>query len=475
MPAASVKASTLSGARPNPSRDVKLSLSELTEQLARLSSGKLLALCLALVAAIGLLDYVTDYEISMTLLYLAPIFVAAWSIGFNAAIAMSVISLATWFVAALYAHRLHPDPHVYLFDGAVQFAMFMLFALVIRRLRIALSNADERFATVLEGLDAAVYVSDAKTGDVLYANEQFAKTFPAGSDLPSVPAVHRGEFHDRKRGRWYLVHSRPMRWVDGRMVRLQLATDISERRRAEALLRQQQEKMQITARLVTVGEMATTLAHELNQPLAAITNYTMGCVRRMRSGNWEQSELLEAMEKGAAQAERASRVIQRVRAFVARRAPNLVSCDLNDIVRGVMPMINVEAREHGASVKLELSETIPYVQADIPLMEQVVLNLARNGLEAVHDQAAEDRHITIRSRAGPDETVVLEVADCGPGIDSTLEQNLFTPFFSTKPQGTGLGLHICRSIVEAHGGHVWVSRNADRGVTFHCSLKSVYA
>jgi signal transduction histidine kinase len=164
-----------------------------------------------------------------------------------------------------------------------------------------------------------------------------------------------------------------------------------------------------------------------------------------------------------------------VRALVARRAPNLVPCDLNDIVHGVMPMINVEAREHGASVRLELSGAIPYVQGDVPLMEQVVLNLARNALEAVHDQAAEERRITIRSRVGADETVILEVADRGPGIDATLEQNLFTPFFSTKPQGTGLGLHICRSIVEAHGGHVWVSRNAERGVTFHCSLKSVYA
>ncbi|MET0167814.1 MAG: ATP-binding protein [Vicinamibacterales bacterium] len=471
-----MKASTLSSVgASSPSRDVKLSLGELTEQLSRLSRPRILALCLSLVCTIGIADYLTDYEVSLTLLYLAPIFVAAWSLSFNAALAMSFISLMTWFVSAVYVNRLDTPPQLYAWDAAIQFAMFVLFALVIRRLRLALSNADERFATVLEGLDAAVYVSDAKTGDVLYANEQFTKTFPAGSDLPSVPASHRGEFHDPKRSRWYLVHSRPMRWVDGRSVRLQLATDISERRRAEALLRQQQEKMQITARLVTVGEMATTLAHELNQPLAAITNYTMGCVRRMRAGNWEQAELLEAMEKGAAQAERASRVIQRVRAFVARRAPNLVPCDLNDIVRGVTPMISIEAREHGASVTLELSESIPYVQADVPLMEQVVLNLARNGLEAVHDQALEDRRITIRSRAGGDDTVILEVFDRGPGIDATLEQNLFTPFFSTKPQGTGLGLHICRSIVEAHGGHVWVSRNADRGVTFHCSLKSVYA
>jgi C4-dicarboxylate-specific signal transduction histidine kinase len=470
-----VKASTLSSVNASrASRETRLSLSEITEQLSRLSRGQVLTVCIVLVCAIGTTDYLTDYEISMTLLYLAPIFLAAWSLGFNAALGMSVVSIIAWFISVVYVHH-HPEPQLYLWDGLIQFAMFMLFALVIRRLRLALSNADERFATVLEGLDAAVYVSDAKTGDVLYANEQFTKTFPAGSDLPSVPAVHRGEFHDPTRSRWYLVHSRPMRWVDGRTVRLQLATDISERRRAEALLRQQQEKMQITARLVTVGEMATTLAHELNQPLAAITNYTMGCVRRLRSGNWDQAELLEAMEKGAAQAERASRVIQRVRAFVARRAPNLVPCDINDIVRGVTPMISMEAREHGAAVRVELSEAVPYVQADVPLMEQVVLNLARNGLEAVHGQLAEDRRVTIRSRVGPDDTVVLEVADRGPGIDATLEQNLFTPFFSTKPQGTGLGLHICRSIVEAHGGHVWVSRNSDRGVTFHFSLKSVYA
>jgi C4-dicarboxylate-specific signal transduction histidine kinase len=471
-----VKASTLSSANASrASREIKLSLSELTEALARLSRGQVLAVCIALVCAIGTTDYLTDYEVSMTLLYLAPIFLAAWSLGFNAALGMSAVSMMAWFISVVYVHELHRQPQLYLWDGLIQFAMFLLFALVIRRLRLALSNADERFATVLEGLDAAVYVSDAKTGDVLYANEQFTKTFPAGSDLPSVPAAHRGEFHDPKRGRWYLVHSRPMRWVDGRTVRLQLATDISERRRAEALLRQQQEKMQITARLVTVGEMATTLAHELNQPLAALTNYSMGCVRRLRSGNWDQAELLEAMEKGAAQAERASRVIQRVRAFVARRTPNLVPCDINEIVRGVSPMVSMEAREHGATVKLDLSEAVPYVQADAPLMEQVVLNLARNGLEAVHDQASEDRRITIRSRVGPDDSVVLEVADRGSGIDATLEQNLFTPFFSTKPQGTGLGLHICRSIVEAHGGHVWVSRNSDRGVTFHFSLKSVYA
>jgi C4-dicarboxylate-specific signal transduction histidine kinase len=271
------------------------------------------------------------------------------------------------------------------------------------------------------------------------------------------------------------MHARPVRWIDGRMVRLQLATDITERRRGEALFRQQQEKIQLTARLVTAGEMATTLAHELNQPLAAISNYNQGCVRRLRSGTWDEAELLDALEKGAAQAERASKVIERVRAFVGRQAPNLVACDINEVVGGVSSMIGLEARRTGASFNLELSDMVPYVHADPLLMEQVILNLSRNALEAMQDTPAGERELTIRSRPNGNNTVEVEVADSGRGIDRELEANLFTPFFSTKSHGMGLGLHICRSIVEAHGGHVWLSRNTEHGVTFHFSLKSVYA
>ena len=429
-----------------------------------------------LVAIIGLIDHVTGYEMNVSMLYLAPIFISAWGMGTNAAIVISIISMSAWFVSVLSEPHTYSEPLLHVWDGVIQFAMFVLFGLVISRLKDALSHADERFATVLEGLNAAVYVSDAKTGELLYANEQFRRAFAAGTELPALPQhAHEGEVHDKARGRWYLIHSRPVRWIDGRMVRLQLATDISERRRAEALFRQQQEKMQMTARLVTVGEMASTLAHELNQPLAAITNYSMGCVRRLRSGSWDEAELLDALEKGAAQAERASKVIQRVRAFVARRAPNLVPCDINEVVDGVSSMIGLEARQNGTTFKLELSDLVPYVHADPLLMEQVILNLSRNAIEAMQETPAGERLLTIRSRQNGEETVEVEVVDRGRGIDPQLEANLFTPFFSTKSHGMGLGLHICRSIVEAHGGHVWVSRNEPSGVTFHFSLKSVYA
>ena len=451
-------------------------MNKLTAYLSTLPPARLLAICLALVTVIGVLDYLSGVEMNVAMLYLAPIFMTAWVLGTHAAIVMSIIATTAWFISVLYMHQTYSQPWLHIWDGSIQFLMFVVFGVVISKLKIALGHADERFATVLEGLDAAVYVSDAETGEVVYANEKFRKTFPAAINLPAVPrGVQQGEFHDVARGRWYFVHSRPMRWIDGRMVRLQLATDISERRRTEALFRQQQEKLQMTARLVTVGEMATTLAHELNQPLAAISNYSMGCVRRLRSGNWQESELLDAMEKGAAQAERASKVLQRVRSFVSRRAPNLVSCDINDVISGVASMLSIEARTRGASIVLALSDTIPYVHADPVLMEQVILNLSRNAFEAMEERRPEERQLTIRTRAAEAETVEIAVADRGSGIDPQLEGNLFTPFFSTKPHGTGLGLHICRSIVEAHGGHVWVTRNPDMGVAFHFSLKTVYA
>ena len=446
--------------------------------LTGLPPARLLAICLALVALIGVIDYESGSEMDISMLYLAPIFMTAWALGTQPAIVMSIIAATAWFISVLYMHQTYSQPWLHIWDGTIQFAMFVVFGIVISKLKIALGHADERFATVLEGLDAAVYVSDAETGEVVYANEQFRKTFPPGSSVPSVPiGANQSEFHDSGRGRWYLVQSRPMRWIDGRTVRLQLASDISERRRSEALFRQQQEKMQVVARLITVGEMATTLAHELNQPLAAITNYSMGCVRRLRSGNWQEAELLDAMEKGAAQAERASKVIQRVRSFVSRRAPNLVSCDINEIISGVASMISIEARQRSAAVTLELSDAIAYVHADPVLMEQVILNLARNALEAMDAVPPGERQVRIRSHsnADADETVEIEVSDRGRGIDPQLEANLFTPFYTTKPHGTGLGLHICRSIVEAHGGHVWLTRNDDKGVTFHFSLKTVYA
>jgi len=433
-----------------------------------------LALCITLLALVAAMDYATGYELNVSIFYLAPVFIAAWFFGSAAGITTSVAAAVLWFLSIVFPGHAYSQYHVW--DAMIQFATFAIFAVVIARLKTALSHADERFATVLEGLDLAVYVTDESSRELLYANEPFRQTFDDGGALPALaPGQREGEVQEPGRGRWFLVHARPLRWTDGRMARLHIATDITERRRTEELYLQQQEKLALTARLVAVGEMATTLAHELNQPLAAIANYNMGCARRLRSGDWDVAELTDAVEKSAAQAARASSVIQRLREFVASRQPTLVACDINDVVRGVRSTIEVEAGQHSVRLSLALSETIPYVRADQTLMEQVILNLARNAIDAMEDTPIEERELCIRSQSGRKDTIEVEVADRGRGINPEIEANLFSPFFSTKPHGMGLGLHISRSIVEAHGGHLWITPNGERGTLFHFTLRSVLA
>lgn len=449
-------------------------LNRLDRYVCGLPSAAVWLAALGLVAAIAASDYLTGYDMSLAVLYLGPVFIAAWVLGLRAGILMSVLCTGAWSLSVLFMRPLVSDLLPQVWDGGIQCAMFVLFSVLISKLKAALGHSDERFTTVLEGMDASVHVCDAKTGELLYANERFRSDFPPGTEVPTLPAdLRQGEFHDATRGRWHLVHSRSMRWVDGRRVRLLVATDITERKRGEAVFHRQQEKMEATARFVAVGEMASTLAHELNQPLAAVVNYSMGCVRRLRSGDWNAPELLETIEKAAAQAERAGRVVQRVRAFVARRTPNPVRCNVNDIVRSMASMLQMEAGQGGAAFTLELDEAIPDVRGDPPLLEQVVVNLARNALEAMHETPGAERRLTIRSRIDGG-CVAVEVEDCGRGIDPQLEAHLFTPFYSTKEQGTGLGLHICRSIIEAHEGSLWMSRNAGRGVTFHFALAAAH-
>jgi signal transduction histidine kinase len=425
-------------------------------------------LCFALIAGIAAADYATGYEISLSVLFLAPVFIGAWTLGRAGGIGMALLSAAAWYGVFL---EIHPHPHgfYHLLDALVRASTWLIFAIVIDWLRRALALADERFVTVLEGLDAAVYVSDTQSGELLYVNEQFRKAFPAGAPAQAASA-DKAEFHDGSHGRWHLVHARAIRWVDGRMVRLHIATDITERKEAEEVSRQQQEKLQMTARLITVGEMASTLAHEINQPLAAIANYNSGSVRRLRSGAWNAQELIEAMEKSGEQAERAGRIIRRVREFVRKREPDFAPCDVNEVIAGVAGMVQIEAEKYGTTLHLDMAPALPPARADKVMIEQVILNLVKNGIEAMQETAHDGRALTIRTSPDASGAVEIAVADSGQGLPAQLEENLFTPFFTTKPQGMGMGLHICRSIIEMHDGRLWASRRPAGGSTFHFTL-----
>lgn len=428
-----------------------------------------LALCLALVVIIAVSDYATGYELSLSILYLAPVSVSAWIFGRNTGVLMSVVAALVWFVSDLLMGHTYSHPFYHFWEVIIKLVTFAIFAVMLAKLKTALGHADERFVTVLEGLDAAVYVSDMETGELLYVNAPFRKAFASGAPPQNAHGNER-EFQDDVHGRWYLIRSRAIRWVDGRMVRLHIATDVTDRKQSEDLGRQQQEKLQMTARLITVGEMASTLAHELNQPLAAIANYTMGCVRRLRSGSWDAQELLSAMEKGSAQAERAGKIIQRVREFVRRREPDFAACNVNDIIIGVATMIELEAEKNAIRIRLDLAPALPPARADKIMIEQLILNLVKNAIEAMREIAPGKREVTIRSATNATGIVEIEVIDNGRGIPHELDDNLFQPFFTTKPEGMGMGLHICRSVIEIHDGRLWASRNPAGGSTFHFTL-----
>jgi two-component system sensor histidine kinase TtrS len=245
---------------------------------------------------------------------------------------------------------------------------------------------------------------------------------------------------------------------------------LTERKQAEERTRQQQAEFDHAARLSTVGEIADGLAHELNQPLAAITNYATGCVRRLRLGAGQPEDLLNALEQIAAQAMRAGEVIRRVRQSVRRRDPQKSTWDINSVVREVLARAEGDVRVGATHVDLDLAPWLPPLRADRIQIEQVLLQLLHNGLDALSTRAPEERVLTIRTSAAAADLVEVAVRDQGCGFPEDRLEEMFEAFFTTKSDGLGLGLAIGRSIAKDHGGRLWATRNADRGLTFHLVL-----
>jgi len=249
--------------------------------------------------------------------------------------------------------------------------------------------------------------------------------------------------------------------------------DVTARKHAEELAQQQQEKLQVTARLVTMGEMASTLAHELNQPLAAITSYNTGCLNKLESGNFSTDELKEALGKLAVQAQRAGHIIRRVHDFVRKSEPKRVPCDLAEVIDDSVGFIDGAAKARGVRIVREIQGMRPELLADPVMLEQVLLNLMRNGIEAMRHTPSERRRLTVKLSQLDRQQMEIRVIDHGPGIPPEVENKLFTPLFSTKAEGMGMGLNICRSIIEVHHGRLWVEANPDGGSIFIITLPIV--
>lgn len=251
-------------------------------------------------------------------------------------------------------------------------------------------------------------------------------------------------------------------------VAARLASIILERARADERARRQSAELAHVARLATMGEMASGLAHELNQPLCAIVNYTEACLQLL-DGKSAPPELRQAIAEVAKQSERAGEVIRRLREFVRRREPRRVDVEVNAAVREVLGLMSTELRQHEVKVKLHLGQRLPPVLADPIQIQQVLVNLVRNAVDAMAETGRERRSLRIRTcRRGS--FLELRVQDAGRGISAEAGERVFDSFFTTKPHGLGMGLSISRTIIELHEGRIWATPNPSVGVTFHITL-----
>ena len=368
----------------------------------------------------------------------------------------------------------------------------------------ALQESQRFVEQITNTTPSIVYIVDVTTRRLLYANERLQSIL--GYSLADLSVVDDDLLtqivHADDRGRVVEILSEALflpdekvleidsrlrhadgswRWLQTRLVvfrrspdgavRLVLGSvlDVSDRKLAEEQARQQQDQLVYVSRLTMLGELASGLAHELNQPLMAVTNYAQASLRRVRSGEFTHDELMSWLEKTSQQALLAGEIIKRLRRLVSRRPPDQSVTDINDTIREVLDMIRPEAEGRDVRLKLDLVDSLPQVPADRIQLQQVMLNLIRNGFDAMQVTPAVERCLTVSSLLD-NHSVAVSVSDHGEGCDAQNLGRLFEPFFTTKEQGLGMGLSISRSIIEAHGGRLIAQPNLTRGLTFRFTL-----
>ena len=370
-----------------------------------------------------------------------------------------------------------------------------------KRIREELESSYDRFTTILEGLDASISVSSMGSKRLLFANKTYREWFGEESheqpdfvdtmlampgsnedvddiddvdmlaglpmaDVEDAPS-ERKEIFLSSSDRWLEVRVRYLNWVDGHLAQMVIASDITARRNAENLAAQQAERAQAASRLITMGEMASSVAHELNQPLAAIANYCSGMTSRINNHQIDNDELLSAIEKTAKQAQRAGQIIQRIRSFVTRSAPNRAPSDMGVMVSEAIELVGIEVQRRRVQLTHYIETGLPSVLVDPILIEQVIVNLIKNAAESIDsggDYSPKDmakRLIDVRVYSKSlklndliQDGIECSVSDTGQGVPPDVLAKIFDAFFSTKADGMGIGLNLCRSIIESHQGRL---------------------
>lgn len=332
-----------------------------------------------------------------------------------------------------------------------------------------------------ETLGLRLAAVEVASGRVVWCSAAFAESFPGlhsvEADGPLAVLAHAiAEARDESAARSAVISDRRRVFdarigpaADGVLAFVELE-DAAERQAAQRRHLEDRERLLLTSRIMSVGEMASMLAHELNQPIGSVVNLLRGIKARLTRGALTAETGGEALEKATEQALYASGVIARIRSFVDQRQPRVEPLDLARLGRGTLDLLDWEIRRDGVEARTELPADLPAVLGDPVMIQQVLVNLARNALDAMRNAGLETRRLTLAAAALASGEVELSIADTGPGVEADATAKLFQPFFSTKTDGMGVGLGVCRSIVELHGGRLWFAVNAEGGSTFHLAL-----
>lgn len=246
--------------------------------------------------------------------------------------------------------------------------------------------------------------------------------------------------------------------------------DLTDTKAAEARTLRQHQEMIKASRLTTMGEMAAAMAHELNQPLSAITNYASASLRMLKGGSENHEDVEKALECIDSQAHRAGEIIRRLRNFVRPENISLEVVNIASVIDEIMPLAELDARANNITLTIDVPRKLPEIMADQLQIQQIILNLLRNGVDAMKDSAPEDRQLRMNAYCPASDEIRIDIIDRGQGVPDDVKDYLFDPFFSTKSDGMGMGLAICQTIAKAHSGRLDFLNNPVIGTTFSISL-----
>lgn len=380
--------------------------------------------------------------------------------------------------------------------GTLLVVQFVVVRPAVRGVGREFEQSEAQYQRLVESMSDGLVVHDPQER-VLFANQRFCEMVGYSvTELTGAPAALYVADGDRRRydelGQRIAGDNAPseitLKHRDGRSIEtiissqllsdpnggpqgfLLVVTDITARREAEQRNRELAEQLAHADRLKSMGELATGLAHEINQPLGAIANYAEGCLATLAADPTVSPELREPLQRILRAALRGGEIIRRARSFSRPQPQDIVPTQINDLVSDIEQLCSIEARRRGIEVRLELSPELPAIAVDAIQIQQVLANLIQNAFAALEDTSEFRRRLFIQTQLTDDGSVEIAVHDTGSGIESHLRERIFEPFFTTRKEGTGMGLAIVRGIVEAHGGTIVVEPNRDGGSTFLCRL-----